>query len=76
MTKRVKVPVPWYAVEDVCAHFGVTFPTAKNQIQRDEFPVPTYRVGKLLVVDKIVYDEFFERRRLAGLRLLRKSTRG
>lgn len=62
--------VPWVAVEAVCGAYGVRFATAKNQICAGTFPVPTYKVGKTLVIDKAVHKEFFMKHREAGLRVI------
>lgn len=67
--------IPWLAVEAVCSVYGVSFATAKNKIASGKFPVPTYKVGKTLVVDKAVHEEYFRRQREAGLRTL-NSTKG
>lgn len=67
--------VPWVAVEEVCELYGVSYATAKNKIHNETFPVPTYKVGKIHVIDRQVHDEYFRRHREAGLRAL-KSTVG
>jgi hypothetical protein len=54
--------------------YGVTFETAKNKIAMGTFPVPTYKAGKILVIDKVVHETYFARLRTDGLRRL-DSTR-
>lgn len=66
---------PWVAVEEVCGAYGVNFATAKNKIAARKFPVQTYKVGKTLVIDKVVHDEYFRKHREAGLNAL-KTTNG
>jgi hypothetical protein len=65
---------PWLELKDVAPMLGVTPATAKNKISNGTFEVPTYRLGKKVVVDKAVLDAFFEARRKAGLRKLENST--
>lgn len=65
----------WVAVKDVCHCYGNTFDTAKNRIAASTFPVRTYKVGKILVIDREVHDEYFRREREAGLLAL-KTTKG
>ncbi len=61
---------PWVDLKDVCHLYGVTFETAKNKVLNETFPVHTYKVGKLIVIDKEVHESFFRRQREAGLRAL------
>lgn len=65
---------PWVAVEEVCSMFGITYPTAKNKIAMGTFPVPTYKVGKRHVIDRVVHEEFFKQQRERGLALLRSTS--
>lgn len=58
---------PWVALREVVHLFGVTYETAKNRIYAENFPVPVRREGKLLVVDKVVLERYFEERRAADL---------
>jgi hypothetical protein len=41
----------------------VTYETAKNRIYAENFPVPVYREGRLLVIDKAVCLFYFEQAR-------------
>lgn len=66
--------LPWVAVEDVCEMYGVTYPTAKNKIAADTFPVPTYKLGKKHVIDRQVHEEYFRLQRERGLAILRSTT--
>jgi hypothetical protein len=67
---------PWLDLKDVCGDFGVTYETAKNKVLYDRFPVPTYKVGKRTVIDKEVYNAYFNEKRQSGLSRLRKTTGG
>lgn len=58
---------PWVALRDVVHLFGVTYETAKNRIYAENFPVPVRREGRLLVVDKLVLERYFDERRAADL---------
>ena len=58
---------PWVALRDVVRLFGVTYATAKNRIYAENFPVPVRREGKLLVIDKVVLERYFEERRAEDL---------
>lgn len=58
---------PWIALRDVVHLFGVTYETAKNRIYAENFPVPVRREGRLLVVDKVVLERYFDERRAADL---------
>lgn len=67
--------VPWIAVRDVCHMYAVTYETAKNKILAETFDVPTYKVGKLWVIDKAVHESYFRTMREKGLAALAQSTR-
>lgn len=58
---------PWVALRDVVHLFGVTYETAKNRIYAENFPVPVRREGRLLVVDKVVLERYFDERRAADM---------
>jgi hypothetical protein len=70
-----KLPTPWIPVAEVCHMYGVTFDTALNKIRANTFPVETYKIGKIRVIDREVHDRFFAEKRQAGLQAL-KSTKG
>lgn len=60
---RAQVIDPWVEVREICHQFGVSFATAKNQIYVGKFPVPVYKVGKKIVVDREVLALYWERKR-------------
>jgi len=66
--------VPWVAVKDVCHMYGVTFETAKNKIHAGTFDVDTYKVGKVLVIDREVHETYFRLARERGLAALKSTT--
>lgn len=61
---------PWIALKDVCHLYGRTFESAKNAIKADRFPVSTYKVGRTIVIDRVVHENYFSKKRDAGLRAL------
>ena len=61
---------PWVALKDVCSMYGVTYETAKNKIAAKKFDVPTYKQGKMIVIDREVHEAYFRQKREAGLRAL------
>lgn len=64
---------PWVAVEAVCSQYGLQYPSAKHAIAEGRFPVPTYKVGRKLVIDKAVHVEYFKTHRAAGLHALKNN---
>lgn len=66
---------PWVALRDVCHMYGVTYETAKNKLHLETFPVPVYKVGKTIVIDRVVHEQYFMHYRNAGLQHL-KTTAG
>lgn len=66
--------VPWLALKSVYAQYGYTsLDAARNAVAAKRFPVMTYKLGKLIVIDKTVHEEFFSSRREAGLLALRNN---
>lgn len=57
----------WVALSDVCGEYGVTYETAKNKVRMKTFPVPTFKVGKILAVDRVVHETYFQKLREKGL---------
>lgn len=66
---------PWVPVEEVCHLYGLTFRTAKKNISAGTFPVETYKVGKIIVIDKAVHAAYFAKHRKAGLDALETTKR-
>ncbi|AEY69579.1 excisionase [Burkholderia phage vB_BceS_AH2] len=51
----------------------MTLESARNAVAAGRFPVPTYKLGKLIVIDRAVHEEFFASKRRAGLLALRNN---
>jgi len=69
--------ISWVALKDVHQHYGFSsLGAARNAVAAGRFPVPTYKMGRLIVIDKVVHDEFFRRKREAALRALDDNNRG
>lgn len=64
---------PWIELSEICEQYGITFRAAKFKVDNGSFPVPTYRVGKKIVVDREVHKRFFELKREAGLLALKNN---
>jgi len=65
---------PWVALKDVYEHYGMSnMGSARNAVAANRFPVPTYKMGRLIVIDRVVHEEFFESRRRAGLFAIRNN---
>lgn len=59
---------PWIALKELADLFGVTLGSARNAIAEQRFPVPTYKLGKRVVADRAVVEQFFAARRADGLK--------
>lgn len=44
-----------------------------NAVQKGNFPVPIYRMGRRIVADREVVRQFFERQRQAGIDALKEE---
>lgn len=60
----------WVSVQEVCRQYGVSYESAKNKILAGTFDVPTYKVGKMWVIDREVHAAYFRTLREAGLKAL------
>lgn len=72
--RKDTLDLPWVPLEDAAKMLGVTHGTAKNKIANGTFEVPHYKLGKRIVVDRQVLEEFFAARRRDGFRALGHST--
>jgi predicted DNA-binding transcriptional regulator AlpA len=59
---------PWLGLKEVAELFGMTLGSARNAIAEQRFPVPTYKLGKRVVADRAVVEQFFASRRADGLK--------
>jgi predicted DNA-binding transcriptional regulator AlpA len=59
---------PWISIKELADLFGLTLGSLRNAIAEDRFPIPTYKLGKRVVADKHVVEQFFASRRADGLK--------
>lgn len=65
---------PWVALHDVHRLYGYSsVRSAYNAVAGQAFPVETYKLGRTIVIDRAVHEEFFAAHRRSGLAALRKS---
>lgn len=61
----------WLALKSVYQQYGFSsMGAARNAVAAGRFPVCTYKLGRLIVIDREVHRQFFERHRAAGLSAL------
>lgn len=53
--------------------FGLKYQTAKNLVHLGRFPVDTYKLGRIRVVDRLVLAAYFDSMRERGLRVLTET---
>jgi hypothetical protein len=58
---------PYYTVPELADLTNMTPKGVLNSISRGDFPIPTYKLGKLRVADKQVVEFYFEQKRAEGL---------
>ena len=59
---------PYYTIEELADLFGYTNKgSLENAIYLERFSVPTYKMGKKRVADKLVVEAYFEAKRAEGL---------
>ena len=63
---------PWMDLKEAARMFGMTVKGVRSAIQAERFPVPTYRLGRRLVVDRQVVERFFAERQAEGFRALQE----
>lgn len=69
--------VTWVALKDVHKQYGYTaLESARNAVAAGRFPVPTFKLNRMIAIDKAVHEEFFRRHREAGLLALKNNTMG
>ena len=59
---------PYYTMPELANIMGMTTKGFHNTIHSETCPFPTYKLGKRRVADKEVVRQFFEQKRLEGLR--------
>ena len=66
--------MPWVAVMVVYRQYGYkSASAARNAVAAGRFPVPTYKLGKLIVIDRLVHEGFFSKHRESGLLAMRNN---
>ena len=58
---------PYLTMVELASLFGLTTQSLQNSIHEERFPVPTYKMGKFRVEDKLVVQKYFDGRRAIGL---------
>ena len=58
---------PYLTTGELASLFGLTTQSLHNSINEERFPVPTYKMGKFRVADKVVVQHYFDARRAVGL---------
>ncbi len=66
---------PWMPLKDAAYLLGVELKTVQNSLSAGTFRLPTYKLGKRRVVDRLVVARFFQLRRREGLATIEKYTR-
>lgn len=61
---------PYIHISELAELMGMNPRSVSNSIYRDQFPIPTYKLGKHRVADKEVVDAFFKRQRDIGMELI------
>jgi hypothetical protein len=70
---KVTEQLPWIALKDVAPMFGLRYQTCKNLVHLGRFPVDTYKLGRIRVVDRVVLDAYFAAMRDRGLQVLKEA---
>ena len=65
----------WISLKEAAPMFGMSFETIKNMVSQDKFLVPTYKLGRMRVIDREVLAAFFAEQRADGLRRLQARPR-
>jgi len=67
--------VTWVALKDVHKQYGYTsLEAARNAVAASRFPVPTFKLNRMIAIDKAVHEAFFQRHREQGLSALKNNT--
>lgn len=69
----------WFHLHEVATEYGYSsLASAQAAVRGGTFPVPTYKLGRRIVVDVDVHAAFFRRKRQEGLQELvrREATHG
>lgn len=58
---------PYLDMKELAQLMGINPKSLQNSIYREQFPIPTYKLGKHRVADKKVVDAFFKTQRDIGM---------
>tara|TARA_B110000902_G_scaffold96429_1_gene113995 strand:- start:115 stop:330 length:216 start_codon:yes stop_codon:yes gene_type:complete len=58
---------PYYSLAELAELFGLTQKSLLNSVGAERFPVPTYKIGKSRVADKVVVSAYFDKHQQEGL---------
>ena len=64
----------WVPLKDVHGQYGLTLRSAYKAVVEGRFPVTTYKLGNMIVIDRVVHERFFQIQRERGLRALDNNT--
>ena len=64
----------WVPLKDVHDQYGLTLRSAYKAVAEGRFPVTTYKLGSMIVIDRVVHERFFQIQRERGLRALDDNT--
>jgi len=65
---------PYLKMEELAELFGLTCKSLHNAIHCERFPIPTYKLGKFRVADKVVVAKYFELKSVEGLALIASNS--
>lgn len=60
----------WVPLKDVHDQYGLTLRSAYKAVAEGRFPVTTYKLGNMIVIDCVVHERFFQIQRERGLQAL------
>jgi ribosomal protein S7 len=65
---------PYYQMPELADLLGMSVKGLHNSVHRENFPIPTYKLGKKRVADKAVVTAFFDMKRDLGMNLITTFT--
>ena len=63
----------WVSLKDVHRQYGLTLRSAYKAVAEGRFPVATYKLGHMIVIDRVVHERFFQIQRERGLQALNNN---
>jgi len=58
---------PYYQMAELAQLLGISLKGLHNSVHKENFQIPTYKLGKKRVADKQVVNQFFVNKRQEGL---------